>query len=226
MKTEYKLSQDHDQAALELHGLCFGHNPNPHAITIESGGIAAKCARHLAMRRGIDAEPCQVEEAAQSALVSAWTAFLEGDALETSRLTAYRAAGVALNHEFSQGKTGSRAESDSASINTVPIDYVSETALAYDTNLDPDPEDRSPGRIATIERHLDALRAKLPPCKGKVGARNKAVFALAVALANGSDITEAVKAAGYASPKSAVQACQHAGILPNIAGLRTGILNT
>ena len=79
MKTDKTVAYpDHNQVALELRELCFGHNPNPHAITIESGGIAAKCARDVALYKGIDPSASQVEEAAQAAVAAAWQAFITG----------------------------------------------------------------------------------------------------------------------------------------------------
>ena len=213
MKPDKTVYPDHNQVALELRELCFGRNPRTSEVTINSGGVAAKCARHLALRRGMEASPSQVEEAAQAALVAAWSDWLTTG--ESSRLVAYRAAGVALNHEFSQGKVGRLAESASESINTVPIDLVlEETSLAYDQDLDPDPCDRPPGEIARVNAGLDRVKAKLPATKGRRGDCHKAVFKLVVAIANGSSLFEAARLAGYSGEKSALQAARAVGILP------------
>ena len=213
MKTDKTVAYpDHGQVALELRELCFGRNPRTSEVTINSAGVAAKCARDVALYKGIDPSASQVEEAAQAGVAAAWQAFITGDQASMKRM-AYAGANTSLRRDVSGGMTGDNnylpsgyrpiyVDSDEARAESWELSLASLKAWADGGGQgEADESEPSPEREAWRAKLAGVLDLK---GKGIAAASDRKRYAFLCGIIDGGTMHDSAVSAGFSGIKYAL----------------------
>jgi hypothetical protein len=193
-------------------------------VSLNGAGMAARAARYLAKRRGVEPSSTSLQDGAASAALAIWREWLAYSAVcdvwneAAARHLAqvgWRAAYASFRRDASEGRTGRKAGEDKAHGSqslTIgeALEHLDKQALASWAR------DRQ-GRLFVQDGASNELRATRREilnwiasvlnvrASGRTGIAERARFSVIVRLVHGRGIASAARASAFASPRAALE---------------------